>query len=94
MELKESLEAYCDHLDNHIRSKKTVFGNFLDSGAQTLLDRKGKVNASLNDSTDVGTLNSLGVLQRCGQIVESYSMELVTLVETLKELRKILKECE
>lgn len=94
MDLKETLEGYCNRLDNHIRSIKTNFQYTLDSVAETLLYKKSKINATLNNSEDVGTLNTFGVLRQQGQMIESRSMEIVTLAETLKDLRKILAEGE
>ncbi len=86
------LNAYVELLDSQIREEKQTLIYALDSIGQTMAYQKQQLEATLDDSTKTGSLNSVGILQRQGQMIESRCMEIVTKARHLADLRQILAD--
>ncbi len=90
--LYNTLKSYEDLLDSQIREEKQTLIYALDSMEQTMAYQKQKLEATLDDSTKTGSLNSVGILQRQGQMIESRCMEIVTKAKHLTDLRQIVAD--
>lgn len=86
------LKSYEELLDSQIREEKQTLIYALDSMEHTMTYQKQKLEATLDDSTKTGSLNSVGIIQRQGQMIESRCMEIVTKAKHLTELRQIIAD--
>jgi len=90
----EELKGYADFLDAEIRQTKVTFMYALEGVKQTMEATKERVRTTLDDSTDFGMVNPLGVLQRQGQQIDLTCMELITKAKHLRDIRQILDSLE
>ena len=94
MEVLEGLDSYVNFLESDMRHAKQSFIYSLDSIRRTMETTKERIESTLDDPTDVGSLNPLGILQSQGQRLDLSCMELVSKAKHLHDVAEILNSLQ
>ena len=79
-------------MDEEIIQGKKDLINRMDSMEKTLAHNRQRLGLLLDNSTETGYLNQLGILQAQGVALDVACMELVIQAKNLKILRQIIKD--
>ncbi len=91
--IKLNIELLANMLDIEIREKKEDLISRLDSLEQTLAHNRMRLTGTLDESR-ICRIESIGIIQRQGQMIESRCMEIATKAKHLTDLRQLLADGE
>ncbi len=93
MNTKELLALQVDMMDIDIRERKQDLIDRLDGLEQTLAYNRMRLKGTLDDSR-ICRIESFGIIQNQGQMIESRCMEIVTKVNHLSVMKRIIVNSE